>query len=364
MTNDAELTKIERCLRVAARAPSPHNTQPWSPRIADGTVEVAVVPGRVLWAGDPSFRDLLLALGAWVESFAIAAAAEGCTAVVETLPHLELLDELPVDGPADPSRPVMVVRLADGAYETPFTADDVLDRRVHRGPLTSAPEIWAGMPGEPSWLRVQEIDAAAMRSLIRLGTAYTASRRSVARELVQWLRLDPDHPDYRRDGMTDAMLVVPPAVARLAAPFTRRASLREPALSVAGAVARKIEAVARRRGLPRATGPEAAGAGPAGPRHLALVADSRAIRTEAVDRALGMPRLDVIDAGRALQRLWLHAHREGIAVYPHSEVIDSPHAHTALRKRLGLQRAETALAVFSWGRPEGPVAHSPRLTDD
>ncbi|WP_199424101.1 hypothetical protein [Actinotalea solisilvae] len=357
-------------VRVAARAPSAHNTQPWAPRVVDGTIELGVVPGRLLTAGDPTSRDLLLALGAWVESAEVAAAAEGRSLRVEPTPHLERLDELPVRGPADPARPLLVLHPQDEAYPTPFTPDDVRDRRVHRGPLAAAPDVFADVPDVPAWLRFAEVDAPAMAQLVRLGTAYTVARPGIAAELVRWLRLSDQHPRYHRDGMTAEMLFVPGAVARLAAPFTRRARLRDPLLRVAGRVALALEGLGQAAPLPAAPHGRPSLAPAAGPQHLVLVADTRVLghdgvhsRTEAMDSRLPLPHADVVEAGRVLQRSWLHAHRAGVSVAPHSEVVDSPYAEAALRRRLGLRRAEVVLAVFSAGRAATPAPRSPRLTD-
>lgn len=360
--------RLSAYVRDAARSPSAHNTQPWSPRVVDGTIELAVVPGRTLPAGDPTFRDLLLGLGAWVESVAISAAQDGWRVAVEPLPPLSRLDELPVGGPADPSNPVVRLRFFAPGDATPFTPEHVRDRRVFRGRLLPAADIWRSAPALPPSLRLLEIDAPAMAHLTRLGLAFTASRPDVAAELVQWLRLRPDHPRYRLDGMTDAMLALPTPLARLAAPFTRRPRLHDAALAVGGVVGRTVEGLGRDQPLPRppATVPEQR------VRHLVLVADpgagpgiegSRTSLTEAADSRIGVTETSAIDAGRVLQRLWLHAHTHGVVVSPHSEVVDSPLAHGALRRRLGLRRSEVALAVFSAGRAGAPVPRSPRLTD-
>lgn len=363
-------------VRVAGRAPSAHNTQPWSPRVVGSTVELGVVPGRMLAAGDPTSRDLLLALGAWVESAEIAAAADGRSLRVEPTPHLERLDELPVHGQADPARPLLLLHAQDEPYATPFTPDDVRERRVHRGPLaavSTAPDgsdafDVADVPDVPPWLRFAEVDGPAMAHLVRLGTAYTVARPGIATELVRWLRLTEAHPRYHRDGMTAEMLGLPRPVARLAAPFTRRARLRDPLLRVAGRVALALEGLGQ--GAPLPPEPRSAATGAAGPRHLVLVADTRVLghdgvhsRTEAMDSRLPLPHADVVEAGRVLQRSWLHAHRAGVSVAPHSEVVDSPYAEAALRRRLGLRRAEVVLAVFSAGRASTPAPRSPRLTD-
>lgn len=363
--------RLAAYVRDAARAPSAHNTQPWAPHVTDGAIEVAVVPGRTLPAGDPTFRDLLLGLGAWVESAAISAAQDGWAVRVEPLPALGLLDELPVHGAADPERPVLRlhVEASDPASpdrsSTPFTPEHVRDRRVFRGPLLPAEDIWGDAPTLPASLRLLEVDAAAMAHLTRLGTAFTASRPSVARELVHWVRLSPEHPRYHLDGMTAAMLGIPGPVARLAAPVTRRPALRDPLVAAAGVVGRTLEGLGRDQPLPRRRDDAPADR----VRHLVLVADPRdtadrrTSATESADSRIGVTELAAVDAGRALQRLWLHAHTRGVVVAPHSEVIDSPLAHGALRRRLGLRRSEVALAVFSAGRPSAAVPRSPRLTD-
>ncbi|MBO3090230.1 hypothetical protein [Cellulomonas dongxiuzhuiae] len=349
-------------VRTAGRAPSAHNTQPWSVRVLDDRIEVAVVPDRVLAAGDPSFRDLLLSLGAWVECVAVAAAADGRGVTVEPMPHLDRLEDLPVRGPADPDAPVLVLRPDATAYATPFTPRDVDERRTDRGRLDPAPDLRADLPALPPWLVLLQVDDPAMRHLVRLGTAWTASRRAVAAELVRWLRLSPTHPRYARDGMTDRMLRLPPVAARVAAPLTRRPGLHDATLTVAGWAGRAVEAVVRARPLPVAPRP---GEPLEGPQHLVLVARTPGVlgATEALDARLGLPPADVVEAGRALQRTWLHAARAGLAVAPHSEVVDSPHAVAGLRRRLGLRRSQVALAVFSVGRPAAPVPRSPRLTD-
>lgn len=354
---------LQRWVRTAGRAPSAHNTQPWAPRVHDGRIEVAVVPGRVLAAGDPSFRDLLLSLGAWVECVAVAAAADGRGLRVEATPYLDRLEDLPVRGPADPDAPVLVLHPEEQPGETPFTPQDVRERRTYRGRLDPAPDLRTDLPPLPDGLALLQVDDPALRHLARLGSAWTASRRAVAAELVRWLRLDPAHPRYARDGMTDRMLLLPAPLARLGAPVTRRPALHDLALAVAERAGRVAEAVLRARPLPPAPAP---GSPLDGPQHLVLVARTTGVlgATEALDARLGLPPADVVAAGRALQRTWLHAHRRGLAVAPHSEVVDSPHAAAGLRRRLGLRRAQVALAVFSVGRATGPVPVSPRLTDD
>jgi hypothetical protein len=384
MTDSAPATPelLHDLVLLASRSPSPHNTQPWSPRIVDGGIEVAIVPSRTLPAGDPTFRDVIMSLGAWIESVAIGAAEAGYVIDVEALPALSRLESLPVRGPADADKPVFRVTLmpapaptatpatSDAAPSTvgAFTSDDVRERRVYRGALTGRPDVFSNIDSLqlPNWLSVRALDDRAMRQLSTLGIAFTASRATIANELLHWLRLDPRHPRYAVDGMTDEMLVMPRPLARIAAPFTRTARLRDPVVALAGPVARFLEGLGRDAPLPTGV-PDGAGA----PTHHVLVANSRAAGihdilsvTEAMDSRIGVTEPHALEAGRVLHRLWLHAHRQGVAISPHSELIDSPAAHGALRKRLGLSRSDVALSVFSAGVAQTRrIPRSPRLTD-
>jgi hypothetical protein len=370
-TSDAPDTSalLNDLILLASRAPSPHNTQPWSPRIVGDGIEVAIVPSRTLPAGDPTFRDVIMSLGAWIENASIGAAEAGYGVAVETLPALTELEALPIDGPADANSPVFRLTLTP-LSDTPsrFSSDDVRNRRVYRGSLVGQSDAYADLTGLdlPHWLTLRTLDDRAMAQLSSLGIAFTASRATITKELLHWLRLDPRHPRYTADGMTDAMLGMPRWLARAAAPFTRSSRLRDPAIAIAGPIARLLESVGRDAPLPpRGTGT------PNAPTHHVLVANSRAAgidsvlsTTEAMDSRIGVTESHALEAGRVLQRLWLHAHQRGAAVSPHSELIDSPAAHGALRKRLGLGRADVALAVFSAGVPQtATVPRSPRLTD-
>ncbi|RFA10405.1 hypothetical protein B7R54_15230 [Subtercola boreus] len=464
MTDHPTADLLASLITLAGRAPSPHNTQPWSPHIvggggdavagatgsaADGgaagdgasggasggggaasgadaggaAIEVCVVPSRTLPAGDPSFRDVVLALGAWVESFAIGAAEAGFDTRVETLAQLERLEELPLTGPADGARPVLRVSLvptgtpagtpppptgtppATGSVRStslppvappgtalptpaastgtppgtapahrahPFTSADVRDRAVFRGRLVGHPATWDTLSDVdlPPWLTLRRLDDKAMAYLSRLGIAFTASRPSVAKELLQWLRLDPAHPRYTRDGMTDAMLGIPAPLARLAAPATRWRRIQNPLVGAAGVVGRAAESLERARTL-RPLALSLSESDPESATHLVLVANARLAAlddgprtTAAMDSRIGVSEPDALEAGRVLQRLWLHAHTLGLVVSPHSELIDSPLAHGLLRKRLSLGRSDVALSVFSAGVASGEVPRSPRLTDD
>jgi hypothetical protein len=72
----------EFLLRYAVLAPSGHNTQPWTFRILDDSVEVRPDYTRRLPIADPSDRELMISIGAAITNFRVAAAHFGFESTV------------------------------------------------------------------------------------------------------------------------------------------------------------------------------------------------------------------------------------------------------------------------------------------
>ncbi|GID28847.1 hypothetical protein [Paractinoplanes brasiliensis] len=74
MTWVAELRERESLFR---RAPSAHNTQPWTVDYRADEIVIGADPARSLPGSDPTGRDLALGLGAFAETCLIVAADAG-----------------------------------------------------------------------------------------------------------------------------------------------------------------------------------------------------------------------------------------------------------------------------------------------
>jgi hypothetical protein len=146
---------------------------------------------------------------------------------------------------------------------------------------------------------------------------------AVATELRDWLRLDPRHPRYHLDGLTDRALVL----SRFEARFL--------------ATALRAYPVARRLGLPALLAASGRGLLRYDGSVLVLLADE-------ADRA---------SAGRRLLRTWLTLARHGLAVHPLSQLVDCPETAGRLAGRVG----GPPLAVFRVGRPCTEPVRSARL---
>ena len=286
---------------VFRRAPSAHNTQPWVLEYGADAVHVGVDPARSLPDSDPTRRDLLLGLGAFVETCLIVAADAGLAVRAE---------------PGGPAAVWLVA--ADTVHPTPFTAADVEARRVARGryvPGALPPAVLDGLP--PGLVHVPARDLAAD---LAVADRWLFGTPAVASELHDWLRLHPRHPRYARDGLTDRAL----ELSRFEARFLD-AALRT-----------------RRLGLPR----------------LLAAAGRGLLRYDgSVLVLVGLPGESRVDAGRRLQRSWLELARRGLAVHPLSQLLDCPTTAARVAERVGGE----PLAVFRAGRPVGEPVRSARL---
>jgi len=121
-------------VRVAARAPSLHNTQPWRFKISEDAVELYADRRRQL-PEDPDGRELLISCGA---------ALYGLRLAVRSLGHRPEVDLLPGRAGSCPAAagPLARVRLGAAAPVTPGERKllaAVPHRHTHRGPFEPGP---------------------------------------------------------------------------------------------------------------------------------------------------------------------------------------------------------------------------------
>ncbi|MFC4011203.1 hypothetical protein ACFOY2_28530 [Nonomuraea purpurea] len=291
------------------RAPSAHNTQPWTLTYTDAEAEVGWDPSRALPVSDPTGRDLRLGMGAFVECCLIVCADAG----------------LPVAFRPDPG-PLRVGFLHAGStpYRTPFTTADVRARGANRGeyhPGHLPEEVVAGLTG------MRRLACRDLADLLHAADLRQFGDREVTRELRSWLRLTRRHRRYLLDGLSDRALALDRAKA-----LALRASLAlYPAL--------------RRLGLPRV-----------------LAGASRALLDYDGDvLVLVGAQEEELEAGRLLMRHWLTLSGLGYTTHPLSQIIDCEPTRAALAERLGVADPRTLLHVARVGRPITPAPASARL---
>jgi len=140
---------IKAAVRLACRAPSLHNSQPWRWAADHAVVDLFLDPNSILYSTDRLGREALISCGAVLDHFRVAMAAAGWTANVDRFPdpnnldHLASIDFSPMTSTTDTYR---------------RRADAILRRRTDRLPL-AAPPNWESF--EP-----------ALRSIIDDSVAY------------------------------------------------------------------------------------------------------------------------------------------------------------------------------------------------
>lgn len=91
-TADTEV--LSNAIRLACRAPSLHNSQPWQWIVTEGSVDLVADHGRVVRSTDSSGREALISCGAVLDHFRVAMAAAGWHTNVDGFPNPSQLDHL------------------------------------------------------------------------------------------------------------------------------------------------------------------------------------------------------------------------------------------------------------------------------
>jgi nitroreductase len=121
---------LQTVVATAARAPSPHNTQPWTFSWHEGALELRADRSRALAVADPAGRELTIACGAALFNARLATNHLGVQTKVELVP-----------GGRDPD---LLARIVPTGLRDPLPEGEQLHavvpyRHTHRGPFTNVP---------------------------------------------------------------------------------------------------------------------------------------------------------------------------------------------------------------------------------
>lgn len=72
-----DLDVIKRAMRLACRAPSLHNSQPWRWEVDGNAVPLYLDRNRILYSTDRAGREAIISCGAVLDHFRVAMAAAG-----------------------------------------------------------------------------------------------------------------------------------------------------------------------------------------------------------------------------------------------------------------------------------------------
>lgn len=196
--NESEWAELaEDLIRLAALAPSSHNTQPWVFSRTEHGIDLSADRARALPVNDPEDRELLISCGCALLNLRAAAAANGVGFKVEVFPE------------ATP--PDLLARLTivdDGTPESGLSelAASISNRRTYRKPFDVRP-VTGGMIRDLSAAAAVEgsrlhpiTDEATRKQVAQLvvdGDAAQWRDKHWRRELAGWMR-----PRSEGDGLT------------------------------------------------------------------------------------------------------------------------------------------------------------------
>lgn len=308
--------QVDYLIRMAARAPSVHNTQPWRFRVSEDSIELYADQARKLRT-DPLGREMLISCGAALFGLRLAVRSLGYQPVVQLLP--------------DPARLRLLARVSLGRVD-PMTdreqqmLEAVPHRHTHRGPFSAGPlpgGLLAGLQhdalAEGSALALVYPDHAYRQLADIVGAvARRQDRDPTARaEILRWSRSPEQHA---RDGIPARAF---PAVAR----------------SQPGRLAQRDFDLGRSLGLLAQDGP------PPAATVVLLTRDDH--------------RADWLRAGQALHRLLAHAASRWIFASLHTQPLEAAAIRALIRDRLALPGAPQVLLQL--GRADSTHATARRV---
>ncbi|SFT50001.1 hypothetical protein SAMN05660657_01077 [Geodermatophilus amargosae] len=180
-----------RVVEAATRAPSIHNTQPWSFTADGDRLLVRTDPSRALRALDPSGRQRIVSGGVAVEFAVVALAATGRAAEVDLPPDPadpDLLATVTVTGPREPEERDRAPGAAIAERHTeraPFLSRAVPDEVVDRlQAIAGDLRVWL----EPISGEDEEVATAF---LVSRAEEIEQGEPEYLAELQQWMRTDP-----------------------------------------------------------------------------------------------------------------------------------------------------------------------------
>jgi hypothetical protein len=287
-------------LLLASLAPSGHNTQPWFvQRLEPYHWVIGNDKTRWLPAVDPTQRETVLSLGAFIQNLEYAAGAFGYEC------QWNLLAKTNQD------ERVMEVKLVKAATKAAFDTQPISQRRTVRSgylPDTLKPEdlkyiadgalqnlsYFHAASREAQWLNEQTIEANRLQTY----------REDAQRELADWIRFSSKEAARHRDELTTASM----EIAGVAGWMVRNFYGKDDVL--------KIDF--RERGLEKVKTQVSEGAG-----WLCLTSPNDAVAT-------------LLETGRRMERLFLRVRERGLALHPMTQILEEAATRRTLPQAIGL----------------------------
>lgn len=294
-------------LDLASRAPSGHNTQPWTVCIAGpGKWTIGTERSRWLPAVDPGNHDVMLSMGAFIENLAIAAGIHGRRL------------EYRVTGKGSRDTALLEARIGRGGKIDYPVGRIRLRRTVRNGMMTHEidnADLKAVTGGDGRFLYFPQLSPLGKYlAEATLGSNITQTGRDDAQEeLADWIRWSKDEQRRHQDGLTPASMEITGIAGWYVGTFFNRQSVLEKSFRERG-----IDMV--RKQVENCGG------------WLVITAD-------------GNGPTELIESGRAFQRMGLLLREKSMAVHPMTQAIQELPWKDEIATRVGVKKIAMLLRV-------------------
>lgn len=231
--------QVRDILYHASLAPSGHNTQPWTVRpLEPGRFVIGSAEERWLPAVDPTNRELLLSIGAFLENLIIAARDHGYDVDYRVL------------GTSAQDRDVLEVRLRPGSA-APFPLEKVRLRRTVRRDHLSTPlkpddvrALSEPFEGHLAFFPRGSLAATYLEAGMVEANRIQADRDAAQEELSRWIRFPDDEVRRYRNGLTPESMEITGLSGWFVRHFLDRRSVMKPNFRARGveAVRKQVQA--------------------------------------------------------------------------------------------------------------------------
>jgi hypothetical protein len=290
----------EEILFLASLAPSGHNTQPWSVQYLD-PYHWIIGNDKTRWlpAVDPTQRETMLSIGAFLQNLEYAAGSFGYVC------HSDLLAKTNQD------ERVIEVRLQKHAPKTPFDITKIKNRRTVRSHFLSEPlrndDLKYFMDSEPE--SIYYLSAASPQGRFISEQTIQANRlqsyRDAAQqELSEWIRFSSKNAEKYRDGLTTASMEIEGIPGWVVRNFYGKSAV--------------MKRDFRERAVDNAKQEVSESAG------WILITS----RDESPQ--------ELLETGRRMQRLFLKARGRSVAIHPMTQILEESSTKETLTQSLGM----------------------------
>jgi nitroreductase len=278
-------TEIDDLIRLAGTAPSGGNTQPWKVRVRSDALELSLQPERAGSFLDVGHRGSVFSVGSFIENLCLASSWMG------------LAHQLEIHEFRGPTDPIATLRYLPNAEppERDLLYEQITrrhtNRHLHKGPVLPDESLEAMRSSIRRWPLVRLIAMSELvekkkaAALLGRGNVLLLQHPVLFSQMMHELRWSQDEASRSRDGVAISTLELPKAAVLLLRTLRKYPPLRK--LLPRGALEKMPEPAVM------------------GCSHLCVVSVRGALSTESL-----------VNAGRALQRVWLQATALQLAVQP------------------------------------------------